>query len=798
MPRYALDGETRAVIILSGVKGLGATNRVKLIGDFGSAEAVLKASDRELKNRRLSSKVIAQILDASPDDPLDPEDEELLQKPDIGFVHCSDPDYPPLLRHIYAPPAMLYVRGSLEGADERCAALVGSRKALPPALRTARSIARGLAETDAVVVSGLARGVDAAAHIGALEGGGRTFAVLPHGLGLRAYPAENRDLAERIARSGALISELPIRYPVRRTNFDPRNRIISGICWATVVAQAHARSGALITARHAADAGRPVFAVPWERAPYAAGSNSLLDDGAEPVESYHDILDLAGDPPRRRAARPAARQAPQRPPQRAAATPPPPSLDSTPQPAERPVNPLPQPRDPGQIHFGNRTPPSAERADGNRADERAAETGLEGAEAALWAELSDEPTLIDTLIQKTGLPAHEASAALLMLEMKDLAQQHPGMRYTRLQPQAAQQVRSRPAVYQTRHESGNMIQNAVQKLIERESLSEAEAALLMNEIMDGAATDAQIGAFLAAARMKGETAKEITGFAKTMRGKAIQIRPAREPLIDTCGTGGDGAHTFNISTAAAFIAAGAGAAVAKHGNRSVSSKCGSSNVLEELGVNIHAAPEQIERCIDETGVGFLFAPTFHKAMKNVAKPRQELGIRTVFNILGPLTNPAGATRQLLGVFDPKWLRPMAETLRNLGSERALVVHGRGGLDEISLAGRTQVAELKDGSVETYEIDPRECGVTPAGIDRLKGGDPPENARILRGVLNGEEGPKREVAVLNAAAALLAAGIAEDLPDGIERAREAIDAGAAKNALDELIRVSNLDSGAAQP
>ena len=334
-----------------------------------------------------------------------------------------------------------------------------------------------------------------------------------------------------------------------------------------------------------------------------------------------------------------------------------------------------------------------------------------------------------------------------------------------------------------------MIQNAIERIINRENLTEEEAAQLMAQLMEGEATDAQIGALLTAARMKGETADEIAGFARAMRRKATRVETSREPLIDTCGTGGDGSHTFNISTTAAFIAAGAGAAVAKHGNRSVSSRCGSSNVLEALGVRIDAPPERVGQCIDEVGIGFLFAPTFHSAMRHVAGPRREMGVRTFFNIVGPMTNPADAKRQLLGVFDGAWTEPMATALDKLGSERAMVVHGAGGLDEISTTGPTRVSELRNGAVETYEMEPLEYGIRRAEMSDLKGGDADENARILRAVLDGEEGPARGIAVLNAAAALKTAGVADSVKEGLERARESIRSGAAKRALEGLIRAS---------
>ena len=335
-----------------------------------------------------------------------------------------------------------------------------------------------------------------------------------------------------------------------------------------------------------------------------------------------------------------------------------------------------------------------------------------------------------------------------------------------------------------------MIQEAIRDLIAGADLDRAKMRAVMEQIMSGQATDAQIGAFLVALRIKGETVDEIAGGAEVMREKATPIVTVRPDLIDTCGTGGDDSGTFNISTTVAFVACGAGLAVAKHGTRSISSQCGSSDVLTALGVNVEATPEKVGECIDEVGIGFLFAIALHGAMKHAVGPRRELATRTVFNILGPLTNPAGAKRQLLGVFDGALTEALAGVLRELGSERALVVHGSDGLDEITLTGPTQVSELRDGQVSTRQIHPGDFGLQTASAEALKGGDADHNARILRGVLDGEEGPQRDVVLLNSAAAVVVGGLAEDITAGLEAARESIDSGKARQALDRLVEVSN--------
>ena len=335
-----------------------------------------------------------------------------------------------------------------------------------------------------------------------------------------------------------------------------------------------------------------------------------------------------------------------------------------------------------------------------------------------------------------------------------------------------------------------MIQEAIRDLIAGADLDRAKMRAVMEQIMSGQATDAQIGAFLVALRIKGETVDEIAGGAEVMREKATPIVTVRPDLIDTCGTGGDDSGTFNISTTVAFVACGAGLAVAKHGTRSISSQCGSSDVLTALGVNVEATPEKVGECIDEVGIGFLFAIALHGAMKHAVGPRRELATRTVFNILGPLTNPAGAKRQLLGVFDGALTEALAGVLRELRSERALVVHGSDGLDEITLTGPTQVSELRDGQISTRQIHPGDFGLQTASAEALKGGDADHNARILRGVLDGEEGPQRDVVLLNSAAAVVVGGLAEDITAGLEAARESIDSGKARQALDRLVEVSN--------
>ncbi|PJF36855.1 MAG: anthranilate phosphoribosyltransferase [Candidatus Thermofonsia Clade 1 bacterium] len=335
------------------------------------------------------------------------------------------------------------------------------------------------------------------------------------------------------------------------------------------------------------------------------------------------------------------------------------------------------------------------------------------------------------------------------------------------------------------------IQHAISKLARREHLTAAEAEAAMSAIMSGEATHAQIGGYLMALRLKGETVDEIIGGARAMRAAAHKT-PVRDAsrLVDTCGTGGDGAHTFNISTTVAFVVAGAGVPVAKHGNRSVSSQSGSADVLSALGVNLNLTPEQVGACIDEIGIGFLFAPNFHIAMKHAIQPRRELGVRTLFNLLGPLTNPAGAARQLLGVYEAALTEPLAHVLHGLGAKAAFVVHGHGGLDELSTTGENQVSELRDGAVRTYTLDPRELGFAPCDPSELRGGDPQTNAAITRRILSGEmDGGKRDVVLLNAAAALVAGGAVGTLADGVRLATESLESGAALGKLEALIAYS---------
>jgi anthranilate phosphoribosyltransferase len=323
------------------------------------------------------------------------------------------------------------------------------------------------------------------------------------------------------------------------------------------------------------------------------------------------------------------------------------------------------------------------------------------------------------------------------------------------------------------------------------SLTEDEAYAVMNQVMDGDATPSQISALIIGMRMKGETVDEIVGFARAMREHATPVRPTVKGYIDTCGTGGDGLHTFNISTTTAFVVAGAGVPVAKHGNRAVSSAAGSADVLEALGIDISLDATDVGRCVDEAGVGFLFAQSLHSSMRHAGPTRREIGIRTVFNILGPLTNPAGATRQLLGVYDARLAPIMAEVAGRLGAERVLVVNGHPGMDEVSASGPTTVAEydIATGAVRSYEITPESVGVARSTLADIAGGDAAENAAIVRSILGGEIGPRRDVVVLNAAAALLAAGKAADLAEGVALAREAIDSGRAISSLDALVAVS---------
>lgn len=338
-----------------------------------------------------------------------------------------------------------------------------------------------------------------------------------------------------------------------------------------------------------------------------------------------------------------------------------------------------------------------------------------------------------------------------------------------------------------------MIREAISRVIRRENLSSQEASEVMKEIMDGRATSAQIGSFLTALRMKGETVEEILGCAQIMRAKAERIATKHAFLVDTCGTGGDESGTFNVSTAVCFVAAGAGLPVAKHGNRSVSSKCGSADVLEALGVKIDLPPQKTEYILNEIGIGFLFAPIYHKSMKHAVGPRKEIGIRTVFNILGPLTNPAQARFQIVGVYDASLTEVVAQVLARLGVEGACVVHGAGGLDEISTLGPTRITHLNKGSINTYYIAPEDFGFPRRNLLDLKGFDAPYNAQIIKKVLAGAKGPHREIVLLNAATALFTAGAAGSIKEGIEIAVESIDSGKAMAKLTQLICLSNDDS-----
>ena len=336
-----------------------------------------------------------------------------------------------------------------------------------------------------------------------------------------------------------------------------------------------------------------------------------------------------------------------------------------------------------------------------------------------------------------------------------------------------------------------MIREAISHLIEGRSMSQSEAEQVMTEIMDGEATPAQLGAFLMALRTKGESVAEITGLARVMRNRALRVEaPDPDSLLDTCGTGGDASHTFNISTASALVAAGAGLRVAKHGNRAASSACGSADVLEAAGVQIDIEPERVAHCIEKAGIGFMFAPRYHPAMRHAAGPRREIGVRTVFNILGPLTNPAHAGHQLVGVPRPDLVETIARVLGELGAKRAIVVHGADGLDEIALSGPSIVGEYNNGAVTLREINPEDFDLHHAGVDQIRSQDIESSHRILSNVLNGEPGPYRDIVLINAAAALMAGDAAEDLAQGIESARESIDSGAARHRLELLAEASN--------
>jgi len=336
-----------------------------------------------------------------------------------------------------------------------------------------------------------------------------------------------------------------------------------------------------------------------------------------------------------------------------------------------------------------------------------------------------------------------------------------------------------------------MIQEAIATAVAGGNLSEQQMMSAMDEVMEGRATPAQIASLITSLRMKGETVEEVTGAARIMRRKAVRIDARSPVVVDTCGTGGDGRNTFNISTTAAFVVAAAGITVAKHGNRAVSSGCGSADVLEALGVKVDAPPELVEECVQQIGIGFLFAPKFHGAMKYAIGPRREIAIRTIFNMLGPLTNPAGATAQLLGVYDAQLTEMFAGVLRNLGAKRAFVVHGLDGLDEATVAGETRISELRDGLISTYNIDPVSLFGESYRVEDLLGGDASVNARITTDILLGRNGAPRKIVLLNAGLAIVAGGKAETIAQGIEVAAECIDSGAAAKKLQQLIEMSNL-------
>ncbi|MBN2332509.1 MAG: anthranilate phosphoribosyltransferase [Deltaproteobacteria bacterium] len=353
-----------------------------------------------------------------------------------------------------------------------------------------------------------------------------------------------------------------------------------------------------------------------------------------------------------------------------------------------------------------------------------------------------------------------------------------------------------------------MIRHYIEQVVQRHDLSEAEMIAAMTEIMEGRASDAQIAAFITGLRMKGETIDEITGAARVMRQKATPVPVAgaavsldrdditidEETIVDTCGTGGDGTNTFNISTATAFVVAAAGLKVAKHGNRSVSSQCGSADVIRALGVNLDLSPEQVGCCVAEVGIGFLFAPLLHSAMKYAIGPRREIGIRTIFNLLGPLTNPAGAGVQVLGVYDPALTMVIAGVLQRLGARHAMVVHGEGCLDEMSLVGATRISRLQEGEITTFSLTPEDAGLASAPLSAVKGGDATANARILLDIFAGQLGPRRDVVLLNAAAVFVTAGLAADFRRGVTIAAEAIDSGKALSKVERLIAFSNQLAG----
>ncbi len=333
------------------------------------------------------------------------------------------------------------------------------------------------------------------------------------------------------------------------------------------------------------------------------------------------------------------------------------------------------------------------------------------------------------------------------------------------------------------------IQTAIQTVINKTDLSENEMRSVMNNIMTGECTDAQIAGFLVGLRSKGETVDEITAAASVMRELASRVHINHDNLIDTCGTGGDGSNTFNISTTAAFVVAAAGGHVAKHGNRSVSSKSGSADVLETAGVKLELTPEQVAQCVEEIGIGFMFAPMHHSAMKHAIGPRKDLGVRTVFNVLGPLTNPAGAKRQVMGVFSQDWLETLANVLKNLGSEQVMIVHSEDGMDEISISAPTNIAELKDGEIKTYKIEPEQFGMQRADISTLVVENVEESFNVMQAVLDNQSGPTQDIVLLNAGAAIYTAGIEDTLATGIASARQVIENGSASSRLNQLVKLT---------
>ncbi len=333
------------------------------------------------------------------------------------------------------------------------------------------------------------------------------------------------------------------------------------------------------------------------------------------------------------------------------------------------------------------------------------------------------------------------------------------------------------------------IQSALQTVLDRQNLSSHQMREVMNSIMSGGATPAQIGGLLIALRCKGETVEEIAAAAQVMRELATKVEVSGAHVIDTCGTGGDGANTFNISTTAAFVVAAAGGQVAKHGNRSVSSRSGSADVLEAAGVNLELTPDQVARCVKEIGVGFLFAPRHHGAMKHAIGPRKEMGVRTLFNLLGPLSNPAGSPNQLIGVFSEDWLEPLARVLNKLGSEHVMVVHAEDGLDEISIGADTSVAELKNGEISIYKVSPEQFGIQRGDLSSLAVDSAEDSLKILRSVLENQLGPARDIVALNAGAAIYAANLTNSLAAGVDRARQVLESGSAKQKLDDLIALT---------